>query len=75
MVVILGCTVLPAADVKIFLVASAHSRAQRRMLDFKERGIKTNQSLEEIEQDILERDYKDSHRKISPLKRHLMLLK
>lgn len=67
----IGTTVLPAADVKIFLVASAHSRAQRRMLDFKERGIKTNQSLEEIEQDIAERDYKDSHRKISPLKKAL----
>ena len=51
------------------MVASVHSRAERRMLDFKERGIKTNQSLEEIEHDISERDYKDSHRKISPLKK------
>lgn len=65
----IGTTVLPDAEVKIFLIASAHSRAKRRMLDFKERGIKTNQSLEEIEQDISERDYKDSHRKISPLKK------
>ena len=65
----IGTTVLPNAAVKIFLVASVHSRAERRMLDFKERGIKTNQSLEEIEQDISERDYKDSHRKISPLKK------
>lgn len=65
----IGTTVLPNAAVKIFLVASVHSRAERRMLDFKERGIKTNQSLEEIEHDISERDYKDSHRKISPLKK------
>ena len=65
----IGTTVLPNAALKIFLVASVHSRAERRMLDFKERGIKTNQSLEEIEHDISERDYKDSHRKISPLKK------
>ena len=65
----IGTTVLPNAAVKIFLVASVHSRAERRMIDFKERGIKTNQSLEEIEHDISERDYKDSHRKISPLKK------
>jgi len=65
----IGTTVLPNAEVKIFLIASAYSRAKRRMLDFKERGIKTDKSLEEIERDISQRDYKDSHRKISPLKK------
>ena len=65
----IGTTVLPNAEVKIFLIASARSRAERRMLDFKERGIKTDQTVEEIEADIAERDYKDSHRKISPLKK------
>lgn len=65
----IGTTVLPDADVKIFLVASAKSRAQRRLLDFKERGIETDQTVEEIEKDIAARDYKDSHRKISPLKK------
>ena len=65
----IGTTVLPNAEVKIFLIASARSRAERRMLDFKERGIKTDQTVEEIESDIAERDYKDSHRKISPLKK------
>ncbi len=65
----IGTTVLPNAAVKIFLIASAHSRAERRMKDFKERGIKVVQSLAEIEHDIAERDYKDSHRKISPLKK------
>ena len=65
----IGTTVLPHAAVKIFLVASVHSRAERRMLDFKERGIETSQTLEEIEHDISERDYKDSHRQISPLKK------
>ena len=65
----IGTTVLPNAEVKIFLVASARSRAERRMLDFQERGIETDQSVEEIEKDIAERDYKDSHRAISPLKK------
>ena len=65
----IGTTVLPHAAVKIFLVASVHSRAERRMLDFKERGIETSQTLAEIEHDISERDYKDSHRQISPLKK------
>ena len=65
----IGTTVLPNAEVKIFLVASARSRAERRLLDFKQRGIKTNQTVDEIEQDIAQRDYKDSHRKVSPLKK------
>lgn len=65
----IGTTVLPNAEVKIFLVATARSRAQRRMHDFKQRGIETDQTVEEIEKDIAERDYKDSHRKVSPLKK------
>lgn len=65
----IGTTVLPHAEVKIFLVASAQSRAQRRMLDLKQRGIKSRQTLTEIEESIKQRDYKDSHRKISPLKK------
>ncbi|RMC41402.1 (d)CMP kinase [Lactobacillus sp. ESL0233] len=65
----IGTTVLPNAQVKIFLIASAYSRAKRRMLDFKERGIKNSQTIEEIEVDITARDYKDSHRKISPLRK------
>ncbi len=65
----IGTTVLPHAEVKIFLVASAQSRAQRRMLDLKQRGIKSSQTLAEIEESIKQRDYKDSHRKISPLKK------
>ncbi|MCT0164750.1 (d)CMP kinase [Lactobacillus helveticus] len=65
----IGTTVLPNAEVKIFLVASARSRAERRLLDFKERGIESKQTVDEIEQNIAARDYKDSHRKISPLKK------
>lgn len=63
----IGTTVLPNADVKIFLIASVESRAKRRYLDFEEKGI--HQDLKDIEHDIKERDYKDSHRKISPLKK------
>ncbi|WP_317638248.1 (d)CMP kinase [Lactobacillus xylocopicola] len=65
----IGTTVLPDAQVKIFLVASARSRAQRRMLDLEEQGIKTTKTVAEIEADIAARDYKDSHRAISPLKK------
>lgn len=63
----IGTTVLPDADVKIFLIASVASRAKRRYLDFKEKGI--NQNLTDIEKDIADRDYKDMHRKISPLRK------
>lgn len=65
----IGTTVLPHAEVKIFLVASAHARAQRRLLDLRQRGIKTDQTVAEIEKDIAARDYKDSHRRVSPLKK------
>ena len=63
----IGTTVLPNADVKIFLIASVASRAKRRYLDFKEKGI--NQNLTDIEKDIADRDYKDTHRQISPLRK------
>lgn len=63
----IGTTVLPNADVKIFLIASVASRAKRRYLDFKEKGI--NQNLTDIEKDIADRDYKDMYRQISPLRK------
>lgn len=63
----IGTTVLPDAEVKIFLIASVASRAKRRLLDFQEKGI--HQDLKDIEHDIEVRDYKDSHREISPLKK------
>lgn len=61
----IGTTVLPNAEVKIFLVASVEQRAQRRFKENQEKGIDT--PLEVLEKEIEERDYKDSHRKISPL--------
>lgn len=65
----IGTTVLPHADLKIFLVASAHSRAERRLLDLKEKGIAHTQTAAQVEKEIAARDYKDSHRKLSPLKK------
>lgn len=61
----IGTTVLPNAEVKIFLVASVHERAVRRFKENVEKGIDT--PLDVLEKEIEERDYKDSHRKISPL--------
>lgn len=61
----IGTTVLPHADVKIFLTASAEERAKRRLAELNEKGI--NESYETILNDIKVRDYKDSHREISPL--------
>ena len=61
----IGTTVLPNAEVKIFLVASVHERAVRRFKENVEKGIDT--PLDVLEKEIEERDYKDSHREISPL--------
>ncbi len=62
----IGTVVLPNADVKIFLTASAEERANRR---YKELAEKPGcPPYEEILQDIIKRDYADMHREISPLK-------
>ena len=62
----IGTVVLPDADVKIFLTASAEVRAQRRTDELLAKGQNANfsQILKEIEQ----RDYQDTHRPIAPLK-------
>ena len=62
----IGTVVLPKADVKIFLTASAEVRAQRRTAELLAKGQKADfpQILKEIEQ----RDYQDTHRPIAPLK-------
>lgn len=61
----IGTFVLKDAFVKIYLTASARTRAERRCLELKERGIEV--SVEEVEKDIEERDYRDMHREIAPL--------
>ena len=62
----IGTVVLPDADVKIFLTAAAEIRAQRRMKELEERG--TPQPFEEVLQQIVDRDWADSHRATAPLK-------
>ncbi len=62
----IGTCVLPHADVKVYLTASAHTRALRRCKELEEKGIDC--VLEEVEADINNRDYRDMHRDISPLK-------
>lgn len=61
----IGTAVLPNAEVKIFLVASAKERAERRYKENISKGIAT--PLEVLQKEIEDRDYKDSHRKVSPL--------
>lgn len=62
----IGTVVLPNANLKIFLTASAECRAKRRCIQNEEMGIDSNYEI--ILKEIIERDYKDSHREISPLK-------
>ena len=62
----IGTVVLPNADLKIYLTASAEERAKRRYLDLKIRGI--DGDIEEIKADIISRDKQDMTRENSPLK-------
>lgn len=61
----IGTVVLPNADIKIFLTASAEIRAKRRYQELIEKG--TKDSYEKVLRDIKLRDYYDSHREIAPL--------
>lgn len=63
----IGSVVLPDADVKIYLDATAAERAKRRYDELKERGTLGDKTLEMIQQDIEQRDYNDTHRDASPL--------
>ncbi|MEI3577250.1 MAG: (d)CMP kinase [Acutalibacteraceae bacterium] len=63
----IGTVVLPQAQVKIFLTASAQCRAKRRYKDYLAAG-NTKESYEQILADIQQRDYNDSHRAVAPLK-------
>lgn len=61
----IGTTILPDADVKIYLTASSLTRARRRYLEYQERGEDCN--LAEIQKTIEERDHRDMTREVSPL--------
>lgn len=62
----IGTVVLPLADLKVYLTADARVRAERRFKELTEKGISCN--IEEIEKDIVARDYQDMNREASPLK-------
>ena len=63
----IGTVVLPNADVKIYLTASAEVRAERR---YKELAEKENcPTFEQVLADIKQRDYNDMHRETAPLKK------
>ena len=62
----IGTVVLPGADLKVYLTASSRVRAERRYKELVAKKVDCN--LEEIEKDIIDRDYRDMHREISPLK-------
>ena len=63
----IGTVVLPDAELKIYQTATIESRADRRYKENLEKGIES--SLEELKKEIEKRDYNDSHRENSPLKK------
>ena len=62
----IGTVVLPDAEVKVFLTASAEERARRRMLELEQRG--TPEPYGDILRAIQERDWNDTHRAAAPLR-------
>lgn len=62
----IGTVVMPDADLKIYLTASAEERARRRCLELSERG--TPEPYEAVLREINERDEQDMHRAIAPLR-------
>ena len=62
----IGTCVLPGADVKIYLTASAQERARRRYKEQTERGVVCD--IKEIERDIIARDEQDMNREVAPLR-------
>ena len=62
----IGTVVLPDADLKIYLTASAEERASRRYLEMEDKPDKP--TYDQILEDIKQRDYNDMHRAVSPLR-------
>lgn len=62
----IGTFVLPNANCKFFLTASPEERAQRRMKDLEKKGEQVD--YQTLLNDIIQRDYNDSHREVAPLK-------
>lgn len=63
----IGTVVFPDAELKVFVTASAEIRAQRRFDELVGKGMKAN--YDEILHNVQERDYIDSHREVSPLRK------
>lgn len=63
----IGTTVFPEAELKVFVTASAEVRARRRYDELKEKGMPAN--FDDILKNVQERDYIDSHREVSPLRK------
>jgi len=63
----IGTTVFPDAELKIYVVASAEIRAQRRYDELKAKGAEAR--FEEILENVKNRDYIDQNREVSPLKK------
>lgn len=63
----IGTVVLPDAELKIYLTASAEARAQRRMLELRGKGVES--SFEDVLRDIVYRDEQDTNRAVAPLRR------
>lgn len=63
----LGTAVFPNAAMKFFMIAELETRAKRRLLELKSQG--SDVTLEQILQNISERDQKDSSRKADPLRK------
>ena len=63
----IGTVVFPDAELKVFVTASAEVRAQRRFDELVGKGMEAN--YDEILRNVQERDYKDSHREVSPLRK------
>ena len=62
----IGTVVLPEAKVKVFLTAAPEARAERRMLELEQRG--TPEPMEKVLEEILQRDWNDTHRAEAPLR-------
>ncbi len=62
----IGTTILPNAEVKIYLTASVDTRARRRALEYEQKGEPFD--LDQIRRDIIGRDERDMNREVSPLK-------
>ncbi len=60
----IGTVILPDADLKVFMVASAQARARRRTKELEEKGISAN--YEDVLREMIERDAQDSGRAIAP---------